>query len=82
MRFNYNNICSFNEELVKVHIKHMIYVEQEIIGIITIINDDQRVGIKIREYEIFLFLNELKKIDYGDNYFKLIGDLMTIEVDK
>ena len=77
-----SNISAFAGKSVTVHIKHKTYGEQKIRGIIKIIDDGKRLGICIGGHEIFLFTNEINRVELNKNGFCINGDLMTIQVDK
>ena len=63
-----------------IKIKHKIYGNQEIKGKFSIIDDENRVGVKVRNSEIFLLRSEIANMNVSDNHALVQGDMMEIEI--
>lgn len=73
-------MSNFAEKEATIRISHCIYGEQTVMGKIKFIDDGQRIGVKIGSSEIFLYTDEVRNVDVGDNRILIAGDVMRIEI--
>lgn len=65
----------------KVTINHEWYGDQVIRGTFHIINDGERVGIKIGNHELFLWNYEVLDIKANKNFALIKGEFMRIKIE-
>lgn len=70
----------FEGKLCKIQTNHVLYGKQKIEAIIDVINDADKLGVRIKSQEIFLFNNEIKDVKISNEQITIIGDIMEIKI--
>lgn len=76
-----DDLHDLNGKYGKITINHEWYGNQKIKGAFHIIDDGERVGIKIKSHEIFLWNNEVLAIKVNKNFALIKGGLMQIKIE-
>lgn len=78
---NVNELHNLNGKSGEITIQHELYGNQRIKAKIHIINDGERVGVRIKNHEIFLWKNEIKDIQVMERFALIKGELMQITIN-
>ena len=75
-----NNLAIFEDKEANIRISHNIYGKQTVKGKIKLIDDGQRLGVKIGTHEIFMYVNEIANVNVSKNKLLIQGSIMEIEI--
>lgn len=81
MRNKIIDLHHLNGQNGKITINHEWYGNQKIRGSFHIINDGERIGVKVKDHEIFLYNNEIINISASENSVLIKGQLMQIKIE-
>lgn len=71
-----------NGEMAKITLNHCLFDKQVFYcNKLQTINDDNRVGIVIKDREIFVYKHDIKVAEVCDNVYKIADDRLTIIVE-
>lgn len=76
-----NGLHNLNGKNGEIIIHHDWYGNQKIRGIFHIINDGERVGVKIGNHELFLWNYEITNIELNGNCAMINGEFMQIKIE-
>ena len=77
---NVDELHNLNGKNGEITIQHEWYGNQKAKGKFHIINDGGRIGVKIKDSEIFLWQNEITDIQVGERFALIKGELMQITI--
>lgn len=81
MRNQLSEIHNLEKMNGKIIIHHALYGNQKIVGNFHIINDGERVGVKVKNNELFLWENEITDIKVNGNCIIIQGEIMQIQIE-
>lgn len=76
-----NDLHNLNGKNGEITIHHDWYGNQKIRGIFHVINDGERIGIKVKDNEIYLYNNEITSIEINGNNALIKGKIMQIRIE-
>jgi hypothetical protein len=76
-----NDLHNLNGKNGEITIHHDWYGNQKIRGIFHIIDDGERIGVKLKDNEIFLWNNEITNIEVSGNCAMIKGESMQIKIE-
>ena len=76
------NLQNFDEQQGEIVLQHKLYGTQKIIGIIHIINDEEKLGVRIKDQEIFLWKDEIVEVEINEQTCSVYGEIMCIYLTK
>lgn len=81
MRNKIDNLYNLDGKDGRITINHEWYGDQKIKGVVHIINDGERIGVKIKDNEIFLYNSEITDIELKENSVIIKGEIMQIKIE-
>lgn len=76
-----NDLYNLDKKNGKITISHEWYGNQKIKGVFHVINDGERIGIKVKDNEIYLYNNEITSIEINGNNALIKGKIMQIRIE-